>query len=294
MISYGVSEEIGLRPGMEDAHAIRDLPEKNFFSAEVFDGHLGCNAAHIASEVLTPYYLGIRSSCLELTEICKVDAQLLREAYLWTDSFIDAQGLLCGTAAATLYLWGECFLAANVGDVAIVIGTAEGIRILTIEHKPYLTEELTRIEAAGGKVLLMDIPRVQGELAMSRALGDSHLKPYIIAEPRIVEGILGRENDFAIIACDGLWNVLSPEEAIAIVRNLGNAHIAAPLLCRTALEKWSTDNITVIVLDLRSHVQELKNEQLDISRIWDQGRVILENNNIFDRLLKLNSPKERT
>ncbi|MDD1741766.1 MAG: PP2C family protein-serine/threonine phosphatase, partial [Methanotrichaceae archaeon] len=80
------------------------------------------------------------------------------------------------------------------------------------EHKPYLTQERARIEAAGGKVLLMDIPRVQGELALSRALGYSQLKPYIIAEPRIVEGTLGRENDFAVIACDGLWNVLYQEK----------------------------------------------------------------------------------
>ncbi|MDD1741767.1 MAG: protein phosphatase 2C family protein [Methanotrichaceae archaeon] len=108
MICYGVSHEIGLRPGMEDAHAIRDQPEKNFFSAEVFDGHLGYCAAQIASEVLTPYYLGICSSELKPSEICScLDAELLRQAYLWTDSFIDAKGLSCGTAAATLYMQGE-------------------------------------------------------------------------------------------------------------------------------------------------------------------------------------------
>jgi len=277
MILYGVSQEIGLRPRMEDAHAIRDLPEKNFFSAEVYDGHLGYWAAQIASEVLTPYYLGICSSDLKPIGICSsLDAELLRQAYLWTDSFIDAQGLSCGAAAATLYLQSERFLAANVGDVVIVIGTAEGVKILTVEHKPYLTQERNRIEAAGGKVLIMDIPRVQGELAMSRALGDSQLKPYVIPEPRIVEGILGRENDFAIIACDGLWNVLYPEEAIAIARNSKGTQRAANLMCRTAMERWSTDNITVMVLDLRSHVKKLKTEQLEILRIWDQGKVIFE------------------
>ena len=152
MILCGVRQEIGLRPRMEDAHAIRDLPEKNFFSAEVYDGHLGYWAAKIASEVLTPYYLSICSSDLKPIGVySNLDAELLRRAYLWTDSYIDVQGLSCGTAAATFYLQGERFLAANVGDVVIVIGIAEGVKILTVEHKPYLAQERTRIEAAGGK-----------------------------------------------------------------------------------------------------------------------------------------------
>ena len=127
--------------------------------------------------------------------------------------------------------------------------------------------------------MLMDIPRVLGELAMNRALGDSQLKPYVIPEPRIVEGVLGKENDFAVIASDGLWNALHPEEAIAIAQNSGDTQRAANLMCRTAMERWSTDNITVMVLDLRSHVQTLKNEQLEILRIWDQGKLIFEKQN---------------
>ncbi|MCJ7446052.1 MAG: protein phosphatase 2C domain-containing protein [Methanotrichaceae archaeon] len=282
MISYGVSQEIGLRPRMEDAHAIRDLTEKRFFSAEVFDGHLGTWAAQIAAEVLTPHYLSLCSRDSNKSEaFCRPNAELLRQAYLWTDSFIDSQCPLCGTAAATLYLQGDQLIAANVGDVAIVIGTIEGVKILTVEHKPHIAEERTRIEAAGGNVQFLDIPRVQGELAMSRALGDNHLKPFVIPEPRIVEGILGSENDFAILACDGIWNVLYPEEAIAFARSSENPLRAANLICRAALERWSTDNITVIVLDIRSYAQTLDNKLFEISRIWDKGNVIFDKSNLL-------------
>ena len=124
---------------------------------------------------------------------------------------------------------------------------------LTVDHKPDLPGERARIEALGGRVVSYDVPRVQGVLSMSRSLGDAPLKPFVTAEPRIAEGVLGRGNDIAIIACDGLWDVLTSEEAVAIARNAAGPEEAARLLQATALERGSMDNITVIVLDLKAY-----------------------------------------
>jgi serine/threonine protein phosphatase PrpC len=269
-ILFGISEDIGWRDRMEDAHAIREM--EGFFSAEVYDGHFGSLAAQTASIVLTPYFRLLSSLEAGAPGPLRLERELLREAYLKTDALIVGRGIVSGTAAATLYIMMDRFLAANVGDVRIVMGTAEGGRVLTLDHKPDLASERARIEALGGRVVLLDIPRVQGELALSRALGIAHLKPYVTAEPRIVEGYLGRENDYAIIACDGVWNVLGPKEVLDLARAAGQPQKAADLILSRSLDAGSTDNITVIVLDLREVSRDLERDGMEISATLDRQR----------------------
>jgi len=106
-------------------------------------------------------------------------------------------------------------------------------------------------------------------LSMSRSLGDASLKPFLTAEPRIAEGVLGRGNDLAIIACDGLWDVLTSEEAAAIARSAAGPNEAARLLQTTATERGSADNITVIVLDLKVHTARCGQDRLSVTRVLD-------------------------
>lgn len=47
---------------------------------------------------------------------------------------------------------------------------------LTRDHHPGRDDEKARIEAAGGFVRLWGVPRVNGILAVSRSIGDIHLK----------------------------------------------------------------------------------------------------------------------
>ena len=155
-------------------------------------------------------------------------AQALREAYLTTDRQIVDRGTESGAAAATLYLRNGGFLAANVGDVRIVLKEGGRAVALTIDHKPDLPEETARIEALGGRVLSLDVPRVEGFLAMSRALGDAPLKPFVTPEPRIAEGVLGRKDDLAIIASDGMWDVLTSDEAVTLAYRGGGACRSGP------------------------------------------------------------------
>jgi len=249
---------------MEDAHALRD-PGKGFFAAEVYDGHCGPAAANIAARVLT---LNFQSMCIaELEKPAKdrrLERGLLRESYLRTDRVIVESKTPSGTAAATFYLLGERFLAANVGDVRIIIGTAGKGRILTVDHCPGLPAERARIEALGGEVVILDIPRVQGSLAVSRALGDLPLKPYITAQPHIVEGRLGRENDFVLLASDGLWHVLDLHEALQMARAAGVPQRAADQILFQAYAQGTPDNITAIVLDLQDLTKDLATEKMEI------------------------------
>jgi protein phosphatase 1L len=271
-ITYGISEEIGWRSHMEDEHAIYRDDAREFFAAEIYDGHGGKEAARIASEMLTPYFMHAWARSIEkpLRER-RSDYELLREAYLTVDAHLVGKGVESGTTAANFYIIGDRFLAANAGDTRVIIGTRKGVSSLTKDHKPELPEERMRIESLGGQVIFHGAPRVQGILAISRALGDTVLKPYVTAEPRIVEGYLGKENDYAVLACDGVWDVLTPDDVIDIVRSMGDPTKAAVEVSNKALNHASTDNITVIVLDLQEYTKGLRKERIEIIRIVDYG-----------------------
>jgi len=80
---------------------------------------------------------------------------------------------------------------------------------LSVDHKPNSKDERQRIENAGGVVVWAGTWRVCGVLAVSRAFGDRPLKRYVIATPDIKEENLKDDDEFLILASDGLWDVMS-------------------------------------------------------------------------------------
>lgn len=152
---------------------------------------------------------------------------------------------------------------ANCGDSRAVMLRGDGVVPLTDDHKPDREDEKDRVEAAGGQILYWNGRRVMGVLAMSRAIGDQSLQPYIIPDPEIT--ILHRREDdeLIIMGSDGIWDVLSNEETCQLAKRAlaragskganarAAAKVAATVLIRAALAKGSRDNVTVIVVDLR-------------------------------------------
>jgi protein phosphatase 1L len=271
-ITYGISEEAGCRNHMEDAHAIHQDMNRDFFAAEIYDGHGGKEAAEIASRMLTPYFIHALGKEFEQPlKDRRNKCEPMREAYLSVDAHLVERGIKSGTTAANLYITGDRFLAANVGDTRIIIGTRKGYSFLTKDHKPDLPEERFRIESLGGRVVFYGAPRVEGILAMSRSLGDTSLKPFVSSEPRIVEGHLGKENDYAVLASDGVWDVLTNDDAIRIARSVIDPRAASEEISKKAVDRGSTDNITVIVLDLRGHVKGLRLKKMEITKVVDYG-----------------------
>lgn len=258
---------------MEDQHAVYDSEERAFFSVEIYDGHGGRRPALIAAEMLTPAFLhALNREMKKPAADRRSEADLLRDAYLEVDAYIVKQRLQAGTCVVQLYIIGGRFMAANTGDSRAVIGTAAGVAVLTRDHKPDDIPERSRIEALGGRVVVFGVPRVEGILAISRALGDTCLKPYVSPEPRISEGSLGTENDRAVLACDGIWDVLSPETVMTEARRHEDPKETAKSISRMARDAGSGDNITVIVLDLRHHTAGLKNKEMKITGIYDRAR----------------------
>jgi len=117
-------------------------------------------------------------------------------------------------------------LAANIGDSRCIVSRAGKAMELSEDHKPEDDIELKRITKAGG--FLTDDGRVKGGLNLSRAFGDHQYKDnsalelkdqMITAYPDIRHYDVTDEDEFILLACDGIWNVMTNQEAVDFVRD---------------------------------------------------------------------------
>jgi serine/threonine protein phosphatase PrpC len=148
---------------------------------------------------------------------------------------------------------------------------------LSHDHKPNQAREKNRIEAAGGYVeTIAGGPRqhyrVTGNLTLSRAVGDleyntrSDLGPeaqIICSTPDIIEETLTAEDEFVVLACDGIWDVMTNQEVVDFVRpRLQKAtkisQIVEEMLDRCVAsdpketQGLGCDNMTCVIVDLKN------------------------------------------
>eukprot|EP00210_Caulerpa_lentillifera_P001232 g1188.t1 len=174
---------------------------------------------------------------------------------------IDGSPLIGTTAVVTLVGLRSIFVA-YCGDSRAVIRRNGVAHQLTVDHKPERDDEIERIKGKGGQVLYFNGARVMGLLAMSRAIGDVSLKPYVTHEPDACIFQRSIQDEVLILATDGLWDVVDHQEACDIAvrclkraREKGasaseSARLASAVLARAASTRGSRDNITVLVVDL--------------------------------------------
>ncbi|KAG3269370.1 protein phosphatase, Mg2+/Mn2+ dependent 1E, transcript variant X2 [Ictidomys tridecemlineatus] len=117
-------------------------------------------------------------------------------------------------------------------------------------------DEKQRIEALGGCVVWFGAWRVNGSLSVSRAIGDAEHKPYICGDADSASTVLDGTEDYLILACDGFYDTVNPDEAVKVVsdhlkENNGDSSMVAHKLVASARDAGSSDNITVIVVFLR-------------------------------------------
>ncbi|CAK7352878.1 unnamed protein product [Dovyalis caffra] len=306
---WGFTSVCGRRPEMEDAVAtvpyflkipiqmlIGDrlldgmstcLPDQTAHLFGVYDGHGGSQVANycrdrihsaLSEEIeFVKNGLGdgsIKDSCQEQWKraftncFLKVDAEVGGNA-----SAEPVAAETVGSTAVVAVICSSHIIVANCGDSRAVLCRGKEPVALSVDHKPNREDEYARIEAAGGKVIQWNGHRVFGVLAMSRSIGDRYLKPWIIPEPEVMFIPRAKEDECLILASDGLWDVMSNEEACDLARkrilvwhkkngvtlpsSRGEgidpaAQAAAEYLSNRALQKGSKDNITVIVLDLKA------------------------------------------
>ncbi|PNY28566.1 Protein phosphatase 2C [Tolypocladium capitatum] len=135
---------------------------------------------------------------------------------------------------------------ANVGDARIILCRGGKALRLSYDHKGSDENEGRRIANAGGLILNN---RVNGVLAVTRALGDAYMKDLVTGHPYTTETVIQPDLDeFIIIACDGLWDVCSDQEAVDLVRNNRDPVAASKLLVDHALSRFSTDNLSCMIV----------------------------------------------
>ncbi|KAK2980946.1 hypothetical protein RJ640_025095 [Escallonia rubra] len=187
------------------------------------------------------------------------------------------------TAVAALIVRNKLFVA-NAGDCRTILCRAGRAHALSKDHVASCLEERERVISSGGEVkwqidtwrvgpaalqILIfgvkperipdrrnmsgrDVVELLAWRSVTRSIGDDDLKPAVTAEPEITEVMLSVEDEYLVMASDGLWDVMSNVEVVSIIKDtVKEAGMCSKRLATEAAERGSKDNITVIVVFLR-------------------------------------------
>ncbi|KAL4946238.1 hypothetical protein BDV06DRAFT_152432 [Aspergillus oleicola] len=276
---YGVSAMQGWRISMEDAHAaVLDLqakqagsdenkptdPDKRLAFFGVYDGHGGDKVALFAGD-------NIHKIVAKQDSFSKGDIeQALKDGFLATDRAIledpKYEEEVSGCTAAVSVISKHKIWVANAGDSRSVLGVKGRAKPLSFDHKPQNEGEKARISAAGGFV---DFGRVNGNLALSRAIGDFEFKksPELSPEQQIVTAYpdvtvhdLTNDDEFLVIACDGIWDCQSSQAVVEFVRRGIAAKQDLYRICENMMDNClasnsetggvGCDNMTMVIIGL--------------------------------------------
>eukprot|EP00913_Durusdinium_trenchii_P006497 g6107.t1 len=264
----------GWRRTHEDAHLL--CPDEGSHGGvfAVLDGHGGSSAASGGARLLEEALKKVAFSGT-LSGKSELEVQnILEEAFLDTDlrlrSHLEPEDRSGSTVVACILVPMDTsdsphrftVQLAHAGDSRAVL-SRQGTLFCSKDHKPNREDETRRIEAAGGCVSQGPLGggpmRVDGALAVSRALGDFHFKPKeldaskckvsAVPEVQVVEGCSA--GDWVLLACDGIFDVMENEEVRAFVEehpSKSSEDIDAGQLCidllKRCLDKGSKDNCT--------------------------------------------------
>ncbi|UJR10777.1 hypothetical protein I4U23_014964 [Adineta vaga] len=268
----------GWRSTMEDQHKhlipLDNHSWKLWSYFAIFDGHNGIDTAKNASEQLDIHLINALNHMLErqhddtiYPDIPVYSSQLdlnqlhgaIKQTYYELDQDLrkvvkDESGCVC----ITCLIGPEKIYLINIGDSRAIIISNDGcILAHTEDHKPDDPAERERIQEAGGKISkssINDVLRVENQLAMTRVLGDFAIDKQIV--PPMADIIEYPRNilaSFIILACDGIWDVMTNEEVAQFVIHRASTNkleeITSQLLDE-CVRRRSTDNMSVYIIKL--------------------------------------------
>ncbi|CAM0943397.1 unnamed protein product [Alopecurus aequalis] len=284
-IRSGDWSDIGGRAYMEDAHVCIPNLAKNFgYKAAddeiisfygVFDGHGGKDAALYVRDNLPRLIVEDAAFPLELETV-------VRRSFVQTDSQFAEKctlhdGLSSGTTALTAMIFGRSLLVANAGDCRAVL-SRRGVAIeMSKDHRTCCDNERERVESLGGYV---NDGYLNGQLAVTRALGDWHLDGLketgepggpLSAEPELKMITLTKDDEFLIIGSDGIWDYFSNQNSVDFARRRLQEHNDPRRCCKEiveeAIRRGSADNLTAVMVSFHQEAPP------QISRTGSRGRV---------------------
>ncbi|CAJ1437858.1 unnamed protein product [Effrenium voratum] len=259
----------GWRRTHEDAHILCNLESGGSQGSGVFavlDGHGGSSAAFGGARFLEEQLRRVAERAPGASEA----SRLLQEAFIECDTKLrhhlsneDRSGSTVVACIVTPSRSQYTVQLAHAGDSRAVL--CRGGRLFcSKDHKPNREDETRRIEAAGGSVSQGPLGggpmRVDGALAVSRALGDFHFKPAgmdparckvsVVPEVQTIENCAS--GDWVLLACDGIFDVMENEEVKDFIEDHASksggrisdgAQVCIDLL-HLCLDRGSKDNCT--------------------------------------------------
>lgn len=259
-LAYGCSSMQGWRRSMEDAHTLLMLDKGGFFG--VYDGHSGAATSKYCGEYMFQFVH--QTTAFMRGEI----SQALYDGFIAIDKYLHSLPSFerGGCAAVVLYVDGDDLYCANAGDSRCVMCRNGSVDALSTDHKPFLPAEQMRIERAGCYVLNR---RVNGMLALSRAIGDFMFKnntqvtwemQAVTCAPEVRVTHLNRDKDeFAVLACDGIWDMMTSEQVVEFVRPRIQQRVPLGRICEELMDACLSpqpfglgcDNMSVIIVTFK-------------------------------------------
>lgn len=241
-LASGHAEMCGLRPTFEDSCVLQEKFNHDKHIYAVFDGHGGSLGAKKAAETLISVYKSY-------------DKNNTKEALIST--FKELETIVCeasfknieGTTATVVLVDKDQVFSANLGDSRSVLISKDSVKQISYEHKGYDREEHQRIKSVGGFITEND--RVQGIICVPRSLGDKGLKKYLSSEPYISESKITDDDQYIVIACDGVWDMLSNEDVKNLINPEFDSARNSRMIRDCAFALGSTDNISCVVINLK-------------------------------------------
>ena len=282
---YAYSTSKGnIRDYNEDTITVRkiiDPKDKNnyFYIFAIYDGHGGNGCSiylknNLYKNITECSMIGLRNG-INLTE----------------QNFLEYEGVnqygelddTSGSCASIVLIKNKKCIIANVGDSRCILFKNKRLFFATKDHKPNSHSEKRRIESAGGSVFqstaivplyqngkMIEMPwRVNpGRLSVSRTFGDIEIKlekfggkkNVVVSTPDIVEFELNDQYNFLVIACDGVFDVLSNMEILECIKIVLKINKnkkrkineicgdCASMIMKSSLVKGSFDNVSCIVV----------------------------------------------
>ena len=268
----GTGSAQGIRPTMEDEEVVIDdlvidhHPELLVSWYGCYDGHGSNECSRYLSKNLHKIFQSHfpSGSMLSVQNIASSFVRTFIAADDEFSLFAKQRGISqnVGSVVVVVCVIGGIIFCANLGDARAILGRSDGSVLgLSQDMKPTVPSELDRIKKCGGQVINN---RVNGRLAVSRAIGDMEFKPTgIVSNIPEVRAVEMRDDDeFLLLACDGLFDVMSSEEVANFVRSRvatfvekneepNPRQIAVDLVTESIMKRNTSDNVTVMIIFLK-------------------------------------------
>ncbi|KAL3650930.1 hypothetical protein CASFOL_007333 [Castilleja foliolosa] len=178
----------------------------------------------------------------------------------------DFSGPTSGCTACVAIVRENQLVVANAGDSRCVISRNGQAYNLSRDHKPELEVERDRILKAGG---FIHAGRVNGSLNLARAIGDMEFKQnkFLPAEKQIVTASpdiniveLCDDDEFVVLACDGIWDCMSSQQLVDFIREQLKSENKLSSVCEKVLDRClapstaggeGCDNMTMILVQFK-------------------------------------------